>query len=473
MLQTKTYSIGDFAYGSWSRSYVLDLTITEQSIDAASNLSTIEYLLQLRSGPNNRFSDYINCTLSLNGIVVDSKAVGISAAYNATYVLLSGSTTVLHNADGSLDMPILAKIVEPDGDNKYAPPEMTISEIMTLTSIPMASTIGATDANIESVSMIAVNQKSLNYSHSIQYRFGSASGYITSNGDTSNDEIKFYTTSVPFKVPASFYNQIPNAQTGVCTLVCRTYSGNVQVGNDQTTTFVATASRALCAPEVQGSVYDSNDLTAALTGDRFVLIRYKSNALCTISATARNGASIVGRAIAGVSITENSYTVPGIEGSSILFSATDSRGYSESVLKQFTLIPYVRLTNNAFANRTDPTSGNAVLVLRGDCYTGSFGNASNAITARYEIDGGESVEVPLSISDNRYYAEVLLSGLHYNSKYMIRVTVSDRLSENAMSIELKRGFPVFDWGENDFSFNVPVNLNAAVYDADTRKLTLS
>lgn len=459
-LQTKTYSIGDFAWHSWSNAYVLDLILTEQSVDNLANTSVVDYILQLRSGDNNRFSDYLNCTLKLSGAIVASEQVGIAAYYNHTYTLLSGSTTVKHNADGTLDMAIVATIVEPDGNNKYAPPEMTIADAMALTVIPMASTIGATDANIGSVSMIAVGQKTAAYTHSIQYQFGALSGYVMADGSVSDDEVQLSATSIPFRLPTSFYAQIPNSKSGVCTITCRTYSGSTQVGQLQTATFIATAAEALCAPSVSGTVIDANDTTAGLTGDRSKLIRYKSDALCTIEAEAKNGASIVQKAIAGTVVSGDTITIPEIENGSILFSAADSRGYAADDSKPVTLIPYIKLTNNADVHRTDPTSGNAALTLRGDCYSGSFGAVANAIQAKYRVNGGDYIAVSLTIDGNTYHADVTLSDLDYNSRHTVDVVVSDRLSEATKTLQVKRGIPVFDWGENDFAFNVPVYFNA-------------
>lgn len=459
-LQTKTFSIGDFKWHSWSNAYVLDLILTEQSVDPIANESVVDYLLQLRSGDNNRFSDYIDCQLKLAGQLVASERVGIAAYYNYTYELLAGTTTVKHNADGSLDMAIVASIVEPDGNNPYAPPEMAIVDTMSLTVIPMASTIGATDSNIESVSMIAVNQKSAKYTHSVQYKFGALSGYVRADGSVSSTEVKHTATSIPFKVPSSFYNQIPDKPSGVCELICRTYSGNTSIGEAQSATFIATAARALCDPEVSGTVVDNNPNTVALTGDVSKLIQYKSTAQCTIDAVAKNGASIVQKSIAGSLVSNNVLSIPSIEQSTVSFAATDSRGYTGSKLAQLQLIPYVPLTSNAVVNRTDPTSGNAVLTLQGNCYVGSFGVRGNAIKAKYRVNQGSYVEVPLNFNGNTYFAEVALSGLVYTQRHTVDVLIEDLLTTVSTSLPVKRGIPVFDWGENDFAFNVPVFFNA-------------
>ena len=346
---------------------------------------------------------------------------------------------------------------------------------VTLPTIPRAATIGATDANIGAVSMIAVGQKSTTYTHSIQYQFGALSGYVTAYGGVSATEVKLSATSIPFNVPTDFYAQIPNAKSGVCILTCRTYSGNTQVGESQTAAFKVTAAEEVCAPTVSGTVTDANDATAALTGDRSKMVRYKSTALCTISATAKNGASIAQKSIAGTVISgdENTLTIPEIENSSVLFSAVDSRGYVTNTEKLITLIPYIKLTNNAVVNRTDPTSGNAVLTLRGDCFSGSFGAVENAVTAKYRVNGGSYIDAQLSVKGNAYSAEIALAGMDYNTTHSVEVVVSDKLSESKKTIPVKRGVPVFDWGENDFAFNVPVHFKAASYNVDTKRLTIS
>ena len=374
-----------------------------------------------------------------------------------------GTTTITHNTDGSRSFSISIAA----GIYNWGSVNCRGSSTFTLDTIPRASTIGATDSNIGSVSMIVVSRKSAAYTHSVMFRFGTVIGYITEDGGISANEVTLSAVSIPFKVPDSFYGQIPDAPSGVCTLTCRTYSGNTQIGEAQPATFIATAAEALCKPVVSGTVVDSNAATKALTGDSSKLVRFMSTALCTISAEARNGASISRKTIGGAVISGDTRSIPEVETGNILFEAVDSRGYATRIPVTASLVPYIKLTNNAVVNRTDPTSGNAVLSLRGACFCGSFGTADNAVTAKYSINGGAEISVTPVMADGAYSLDIALSGLDYTRQHTIEVTVSDKLDSQPKTLTLKRGIPVFDWGENDFAFNVPVYFNQGFVNKGT------
>lgn len=385
------------------------------------------------------------------------------------HTLGSWSGNIAHSSDGTKTVQITGTFTT---QSEYISGGK-VSAAVVLPVIPRASTVGATDAAIGSVSMVAVNRKSPSYTHSIQVQFGSLCGYLTADGILSGYEMRLSETGIPFQLPESFYGQIPDAKSGVCTLVCRTYSGSTQIGDAQSATFIATAAEALCSPAVSGTVTDGNSATAALTGDAGKLVRYMSTAQCAISATARNGASIAVKQIAGQTVSGDTLQIPQVEVGSISFFAKDSRGYSSGATVTASLIPYVILTAVVSADRPNPTDGSAVIRVHGNYFNGSFGAASNALSVRYRINGGSWASVTPSVSGNAYSAEASLSGMDYQSQYSVDVEVSDRLATVSKTVTLKRGLPVFDWGEKDFVFHVPVRFGGASYDASTRKLTIS
>lgn len=392
---------------------------------------------------------------------IQSKDTFYSVTGNPAPPWLSG--TIAHNTDGSKSITIS---VDFRGYTRSGGAgsgwRVQGSKTITLTTIPRASTIGATDANIGAVSMIAVSRKSSAYTHSIQYVFGSLSGYVTESGGVSASEVKFTGTSVPFTVPTSFYAQIPNAKNGVCTLRCRTYSGGTQIGDTQSAAFVATASEAACRPDVSGTVVDTNSATIAVTGDTNRLVRYMSTALCTISATPKNGASIASKSIAGTTVSGDARTIAAVDTGNFAFAATDSRGYANSAAVAKTLVPYVKLTSNPSATRNGSVSGDAKLYLSGDYYNGSFGAVSNTLTAKYRIAGGDWVEVTPAITGNTYYLQVGLSGLNYHTAYNIEVSVADKLTTINKSIILGAADPGFHWGKDYFTFGVPARLESGI-----------
>lgn len=476
--------MAQFSISNSNGRYTLWLEVTETGTDVSSNTSALSYTLWLKANTGYHFSQYaIGYGVALNGQLVAYQSRGSAPQYsiagNGTLTLATGTYTVKHNTDGSLNMPVAFSIDMASDANSPGP--LRSEAVMTLTTIPRASSIGATDADIGAVSTITVSRKSSAYTHSVQFQFGGLSGYITASGGVSTSEVRISETSVPFSVPASFYSQIPNAKSGTCTLICRTYSGGTQIGDAKTTSFTAVASERACKPTVSGTVVDVNDATKALTGDANKLVRYMSTALCTISASAKNYASIVSKAISGTSVSGDTRTIPAVETGSFSFAVNDSRGYGNSATVAKTLIPYVNLTNNPTATRNGSVSGDAKLYLSGDYYNGSFGTVSNALTAKYRISGGSWVDVAPHVTGDTYALQIGLAGLDYQTAYNIEVSVSDKLAAITKSVILDAADPAFYWGKNDFWMNVMLhanggaeavlanhNLYASDYDNDER-----
>lgn len=430
--------------------------------DTASNQSSVTANFYVKKASSTGIvnvptTGHWDCSMTINGSNISQS---VSASVAADWVLMLTLTVpVAHNSDGSKSITIEASAWGPSGTS-YSGLLTVGSGTAVLDTIPRASTIGATDANIGATSMIAVSRKSSAYAHSIQYVFGGLSGYVTASGGASTTESKFTDTSIAFIVPTSFYTQIPNAKNGTCTLIIRTYYGTTQIGDAKSCTFTATADEANCKPTVSGTVVDSNDTTKALTGDASKLVRYYSTALCTITATAKNSATISDKTIAGSAVSGNTRSIPGVWFDSVSFTAKDSRGYSTSVTVSSTMVPYVKLTNNATGTRTDPTSGNATLNLKGNYYNGSFGSVNNTLEIKYRIAGGEYVSVTPTISSNAYTATIPLTGLDYTQTYNYEVVVSDKLASISKPVTIGKGVPVFDWGESDMNIHVPLRLDA-------------
>lgn len=402
-----------------------------------------------------------DCSLTIGGSNVSQS---VSASIGADWVLmLTATVPITHNSDGSKSIAIAASAWGPSGTS-YSGLQTVGSGTAVLDTIPRASTIGATDANIGATSMVAVSRKSSVYTHSIQYVFGALSGYVTESGGASATESKFTNTSIAFIVPTSFYTQIPNARNGTCTLIIKTYYGATQIGDAKSCTFTATAAEANCKPTVSGTVVDSNDVTKALTGDERKLVQYCSTALCTITATAKNSATISSKSIAGSAVSGNTRSIPNVWFDSVSFIAKDSRGYSTSITVNSTMVHYVKLTNNATGTRTDPTSGNATLNLKGNYYNGSFGAVNNTLEIKYRISGGEYISVTPTISSNTYSASIPLTGLDYTQAYNYEVVVSDKLATVSKPVTIGKGVPVFDWGETDMNINVPLTVPLITVD---------
>lgn len=461
-LQTKTISYGSFEWkNELSNAYVLDLILTEESTDPVANTSLLSFKFQLRSGSSNRFAAYIDCAVEIAGQSFSVQDYHVTAAYNYTYTLLTGSVTVPHNEDGTMTIEASASIDTPES-NPYAPPDLSFGDTMTLTSIPRASTLAATAAMIGSAATVVVSRKSADYTHSIFYEFGSLSGYLADAvGTLSDTQVKLTDTTVLFPIPESFYGEIPDSPTGVCTLICTTYCGDTQIGDCQEAAFTVTADPALCGPIVTAAVADINEAALALTGSAQTLVQGVSNARVSAQASARCGAALTALTVNGVAVTEGECTLEGVTTAQIVVRAVDSRGYwTEYAVPGLTLVAYVPPGFHASARRTDPTSGGAVLSLQGKWYSGSFGAQDNALTAAYQIDGGDWVSFAPETSGGDLSASVALAGLDYRYSHTLQVQLSDALQTVTKTLSVSKGIPVFDWGESDFAFHVPVRFTA-------------
>lgn len=440
-------------YGTTSNAKVKPKIVWSAVQDIAGNWSDVTATLYYsRTNTGYTTAGKWEGSITING-TAKSESRNLSITYDSNTQAITNTVRVYHDDYGAKTLTISAS----GGIAVSSMTATTISAAIALDTIPRAAGVSAVNGDIGSRVTVVVDRKSTAFTHSLSYAFGNLTGYIKSDGTASSQEQKMTAAAVNFLLPDSFYAQIPGKANGVCTLTCRTYNGNTLIGSN-TATFTATANRTLCAPQVSGTVQDINPATVALTGNSAVLVAGQSTARCTIAAQAQNSASITARSIAGQTVSGTVRTIGSIAQGGIVFSATDSRGYSAQAVVSPAFIPYVNLTCDPVARRTDPTGGNAVLTLKGKCYRGSFGSADNALTVTYQVGENEPVTVePTLAEDHSYNLAVTLAGLDYTMSYPVRVTARDALSEVTRTLTVQKGIPVFDWGENDFQFHVPVS----------------
>ena len=103
--------------------------------------------------------------------------------------------------------------------------------------------------------------------------------------------------------------------------------------------------------------------------------------------------------------------------------------------------------------------------IQGQFFNNTFGAVFNSLTVKYKINSGDYVEVQPDVEENRdqYLAIVELEGLSHESSHTITVSVSDKLETVEKEVSVSKGIPVFDWGESDFQFNVPVYANEGLH----------
>lgn len=328
-----------------------------------------------------------------------------------------------------------------------------------------AAVVSATNADIESVSTIVIQPSQGGCTYSVSYESGSDSGVIA-EGTTR--------TTIQWLVPDSLYATIPNDMVAKCTIICKEYYNGALIGTS-TCEMNASVSKLDCAPSISASAVDINEDTIALTGNPATLVRYLSTAECTLHTTANAHATIKERCINGVVLEDgtSSLIVDRVESPTFTFSSEDSRGIRINGKTTANMIPYIPLTFNPSLSRPDHTGDKICVSFTGDYYGGSFGLCDNSLIISYRYKAGSNGTYTqwatidsssYTISDSSYSSGGSIEfpeSFDYNQQYTFEFRAVDGSSEHPLSVltrtvSVAKGIPVFDWGENDFNFNVPI-----------------
>ena len=455
--------MADFYSARDSKGYRLRLNtwIHEQSI--ANNTTVVGYSVLMERNGNYSFATSGNrVTCTINGTQVVNTTVSADMTSAKSVTLAWGYTSAItHNADGTKSVSCSASFT-PSSSAYYMPTSKTASGTYTLTTIPRASTVSVQDTNIGSSATINIARNSSDFTDTLTYSFSNLTGTIATK--TSN-------TSVSWTVPTSFYAKIPNASSGVCTITCETFNGNTSLGT-RTSTFNVLVDPSTNKPTVSGTIATTDTLSSTLTGGTSTIIRYVSTVQANITATGKNSATIASKLIKcgdGKQLTANG-TMTKVGSGSFTFSATDSRGLTNSATVTKTLINYVPLTITGDATRPTPTSTTINVTLSGNYFNGSFGSQSNTLTIQYRTkltsSSSWSSWTTLSgatTSGNTYTlsSKSIGTSFTYRNSYDVEVVAKDKVNTGTTVIFRKTvpsGTPVYWWNNNKFVHNTNVEL---------------
>lgn len=325
------------------RSLTLSWTLSSQSVEK--NTSTISWTLK-GSGSASGYVMSGAFKAVINGVTVYTSEPRIELRNTTT--VASGTATIAHNSDGTKSFSLSCEA----GIYTYAV-SATASGTHTLTTIPRASTISATNVNMGSASTITITRASSSFTHTLTYSFGNATGTIAT---------KTTSTSVSWTPTLTLANQIPNAVSGKCTITCKTYSGTTEVGSKTCTTTLTVPSSvkptitSLTAARVDGTVPTSWE----------IYVQSKSKATLTINGAAgAYGSTISSYSITGggYSSTASSFTTGFLNTSgTITFTAsvTDSRGrVSANATVTITVVAYSAPSFSKYISQRCNSAGTA------------------------------------------------------------------------------------------------------------------
>ena len=334
---------------------------------------------------------------------------------------------------------------------------------------PAASKIAATDANVESVSTISITKYSSSFTTTVSYKAAGQSSYTTIWSKQTH-------TSYGWTIPASLYSIMVKQREIEIELRCQTYSGTTLIGTTYASMTATTAS-SKCQPVVSISAKDIRAATVGLTGNSRKIVKGVSTLEATVIAEVRNSATFVNTTVtcgskSQVGTSSNFVaTFEKAESETVSSATKDSRDYVTWGEDKLTLINYIAPTVNQTVARENPTSDVVNVSISGMWFNGSFGVKTNSLAAKVRSKPKDQesytatyTAMVVTADGNNYTASATLSGLVYTDAYDIEIVVTDAVCSGSIEPVItkydvvRKGIPVFDWGENDFRFNVPVTL---------------
>ena len=423
------------------------------------NNSLVKYQLKcLRLGGNAGNADW---TVTING-----------TEYKGTYqndikgdsevVITSGSITIPHNSDGTKTFSYSFNY------QQSSIVKATASGTGVLEAIPRPATItSAQDFNDE-------QSPTVYYSNTAGTKLTDLDACISFTG--AKDDIPYrainmnagnYTFEFTDAEKQTLWSYLSTSTKGTVRFYIRSKWGGETVHSYKTYNLTLINTTPVFTPQI----YDVNSNTLELTGDRNTLIKYHSTLYVDTGARAKKGASITSHKIVCGSETKTS--IPAyfynVESPEVTFTATDSRGQSDTRTTSKKFVNYIHPT--CHISITPPgTDGLIRFNVWGNCYAGYFGEHEDAlyneltigyryISSAGEVGDWEYEDYVYLNPNNTYNRSYEVTVPDYTKAYTVEVSIYDRL-ESASSDVTVRAQTVFDWDSNDFNFNVPVNFAA-------------
>ena len=435
-----------------------------QTPNVADNTSTIHWTLAATGGSSSFYTTGPTQLLIGGKLVYSRERVSYTTGqFPAARGSVSGSLTVAHDSDGNagVDVTIYTMIYngiqETRTEHWVLDPNPTFAQLETAPNfydeedptITYRNPAGSNAASLQAcISLDGSNAD-------IPYRD------ISKNADS-------YTFSLTEAERDVLRGAFPNSNSGTVRFLLRSVVG----GNTQVSSLPRTFTVKDPMPVLRPTITDSNDATFALTGSRGKLIRYYSNAAVTTGAAAVKKAALKSQKVTcGKKSLTADGTISAVESGSFAFTATDSRGNTSTKTVEVPFVEYIKPTCR-IADNVPGADGSFILTVSGNFYNGSFGAKNNKLLVqyRYKASGanyGPWTNITCTTSGNSYTGTVKLTGLDYQTAYVIQAWVGDVLypSVNGGVYALEKSvkaMPVFDWGRDDFKVNVPVEVDGVV-----------
>ena len=418
-------------YGSTSKGWKLrlDWSITGQSI--SNNRSTINLDLWIYDGTGYSQNESANEAY----YIIQGEKRWNPYNYNSTgwYKLGSKSITVNHNTDGTKSVTLTAEW-DCGFDSSYTPRHLSLSDTVTLTTIPRASVVSAAKTGTLGTALtISLNRKSENFTDRLYYKIGSNSAVLITN-DAG--------TSYSWTPPINLATNAPNSATLPVTIISNTYNGDNYVGRSECQVMLSVPESV--APTLSLAISDPTGVMETYGG----YVQLRSKIQVAITASGAQGSTIksysikVGGIYAATSASGTTDYLPNSGTLEITCTVTDSRGRTASQSQNLTVLAYSKPTITAIsaARCNQDGAANRAGTYGKVTFSASITPLSNINTAAYAVQYREVGVDSWSTADSPAAGDFAPADVSVifpadkNKRFEVRVVATDAFESIGSSI---------------------------------------
>lgn len=339
------------------------------------------------------------------------------------------------------------------------------------------NTVTADAATVSITLNVTVYEAS--YSNTLAIKNGSTT-ILTISGLSWSKGTANRTVTLTSAQRTTLLNAMASLKSFTGTFAVSSFSGSTQIGSTSSKTATVQTTAANSGPTLNGFTYeDSYSTTKNLTGNNQLFVQsYSTLKVTPGTATAKNGASISSYTAScnGVSVsntTGSALTVGKIEKSgsvTVTLMVTDSRGYTYSVSKTVTVIPYTKpKISSVSLRRTNEIEAEMQLKFSGSIsavtVNGTQKNSVVYVRYRYKKTSESSYGSYTSIYSGTTksgtsfsYSNLELCSLDANSSYDFHLQIQDKLyslSSLDLYFVVPQGTPLIALRKKKVGINTP------------------
>ena len=502
LLKTKTVRVNHNANGTKS-GVALSASWRFSGTYSGVSIGTITASTTVTLNSIDRTAPTVSCSVSsitANGFTISASSSATSDIWQ--YSLNGGSSWTQFSTTAGTSASITLSSLSPNTTYSVrVRARKRTNQVYGTSSTVSAKTLGgavilscgnfAADASTVNLSL-RVTVYNAAYTNYITIKNGSTT-YLSLTGRTWAAGTASRTITLTSAERTTLLNAMASLKSFTATIELVTKSGNTQIGNASTCTCTISTTEANSGPTLSGFTFaDSYSTTTAITGNDQVLIQsYSRLTVSPGTATAKNGASIVSYSAVCSGVTKSNTTGAALSlgtiGTSgtrdITLTVTDSRGYTASVTKSVTVVPYSKpKVNSVSLRRTNEIETEMQLVFNGSISAitvdGAQKNSLLYVRYRYKLTSASSYNAYTSIltsvtasGTSFSFSNLELCNLNAEASYDFHLQIRDKL-DSLTSLDLyfvvPQGTPLVALRKKMVGINTPNPAAALHVVGDTR-----